>query len=544
MKTHENPFASALFALYIAGALVLAITPLRTMVQPGFHGILYKGGDESQYIMRIGQALHHPFTDVSNSIVSGPNAPRGLQMTLPESVTGALFSWTGLSAPSLAILLSILIAPLVMPLFALLALRFGVRRRYALLGAVLLFFLLIGPLRRIVHQSWSFPLVIFILLFITDWWKNPTRLRSIFLGVFLGILPGVYFWAWTYLWGVFGFTMFLTILAETRHRAWRAMGRFLTPTLVAGCTALVVASPFLFMMWVNAQHPAADDAGFRSSLIHAREFESVLRSTVLVLLALLSVYAISRQSDRRRLLPLAAMILALVAVTHQQFVHGIVLSYWTHYYPYVCAVSMLLILVFAGSRVRAAGEIAAASVAAVFLLAAFSDYHGRATVFMPFENWHTYQHLAPAIQSLNRVREKQTLLTDWNSSLIIGTYTDHDVVFTPYVRHTLVSFSELAERQCLTQFLTGRPADTEYLPREVQELSAAGRAQVESVLQRDFGLAKEACDFVYASPEDALTKYGVTHVLWDEKNHPDWNIPASLFSVTEKGAGWSLWRVK
>lgn len=217
------------------------------MIQPGFRGILYKGGDESQYIMRINQAMNHPFSDVSNSIVTGPGAPKGLQMTLPESAVGSFFSWVDISAPALTILVSIFLAPLLIPFFSLLALRFGIRRRDAVIGSFVLFLLLIGPLRRVVHQSWSLPLVILMLMLLTDWWKNPSRARSIVLGFLLGLLPGIYFWAWTYVWGVFGFIIVLTVIAEARHRNWKALGRFLIQSMSVGLIALVVALPFLIM---------------------------------------------------------------------------------------------------------------------------------------------------------------------------------------------------------------------------------------------------------------------------------------------------------
>jgi hypothetical protein len=297
-------------------------------------------------------------------------------------------------------------------------------------------------------------------------------------------------------------------------------------------------------MWDNSHDPASVDAGYRSSLIAARELESLPRSIALLVFAVLAAIAMSRQTGRRRLLPLLAMILALLAVLHQQFVHGLVLSYWTHYYPYVCAISMLVALVFSASRIRFWPEIGAICTAAVLLSAAFSDYHGRASIFSPLGHWQAYQHLAPAVQALNRIDEKQAVLTDHVTSLIVGTYTDHDVVFTRFMRHTLVHFQELAERECLTQYVTGRPPDTEWLPHDVEELSAAGKAKVEAVLERDLVLTKAACDEVYKNPGAALSRYGVSLVLWDEKNYPDWKIPAAYFTVGEKGAGWSMWHVK
>lgn len=541
MNILRRSLATPLFLLYLAGVLALAIQPLRTMIQPGFQGILFKGGDESQYIMRVGQAMHHPFTDVSNAITTGT---RGLQMTFLESSAGTLFGWTGLTAPTLTILLAFLIAPLLIPLFTLLALRFGVPPRYAMFGGVLCFVLLIGPLRRVVHQSWSLPLVVFTLLLIVDWWKNPSRFRSAVLGVVLGIMPGVYVWAWTYTWAVFGLVVLFMAIADLRHHRIRSVLERLGQALMTGIIALIVASPFLFIMWTNGQHPDAADTSMSSSLIHAREFESLPRSLVLGLFTLLAAFTIHSQPDRRRLLPLSAMIFGLFAVLHQQFVHGLVLSFWTHYYPYVCVVSPLFILVVLASSHRTVVAALAALTASVFLFAAVKDYKGRSTIFQPLPHFEKFQHLAPAVRAINRIPEKQIVLSDLDSSLILGTYTDHDLLYTEYIRHILMSFSERADRYCLTQFMTGKPADTDWLAYNVQELSAAGQKATLEKVERDKVLTKASCENVYARPKEALKRYGVTLLLWDEKNYPDWNIPEKYFTPSEKGVGWSVWRVR
>jgi hypothetical protein len=541
MNALRRPLATPLFLLYLAGVVILALQPVRTMIQPGYEGILYKGGDESQYIMRVEQAMHHPFVDVSNAITSGT---KGLQMTFLESAAGTLFGWLGLSGPGLTILLACLFAPLIMPLFTLLALRFGVPRLWAIAGGVVCFWLLLGPLRRVVHQSWSLPLVVLTLLLIVDWWKRPTRLRSVMLGIVLGLMAGVYVWAWTYTWAVFGFVVLLMAVADLRKRRMRSVVERLVQAMIAGLTALVVASPFLFLMRVNAHHPDAAETSIRSALIHAREFESLPRSLALVLFTVLAAFTIGRQPDRRRLLPLFAMILALFAVLHQQFVHGLVLSFWTHYYPYLCVVALLFILVVLSSRHRYRMEVIAMLSASVFLFGAVHDYHSRIAVVTTIPRWSTYQHLAPAIASLNRIQEQQTILSDLDSSLIIGTYTDHDLLYTEFLRHVLLSFPELAERYCLTRFMTGKPADTEWLAYNVQELSGAGQTATLTKVERDKVLTKDACVEVYARPKETLQKFGVTLVLWDEKNYPDWEIPPAIFQETEKGAGWSLWKVR
>lgn len=541
MQKRDAHFHSFLAVLYVCGVLILATQPLLTTVQPGYQGVLYKGGDESQYIMRVNQALFHPWTDVGNPYVSGPEAPNGLQMTLFEMLAGSMFSRLGMTAPVLAILLSVLIAPFVIPLIALIAVRLGSTRILAFLGAVLYFFLLLGPLRRTVHQSWSLPFVLFMLLMLIDWWRSPTRCRSLLLGVLLGILPGIYFWAWSFVWAVFGFLVFFTVVLEWRNGRLRACASYCARFVAIGCIALVTASPFLFRMWLNSTHPAADDAALQSSLVHAREFESILRSALLLLFVAASTWSIFLQKDRRKYLPLLSILFALVAVTHQQFVHGLVLSFWTHDYPYVCAAAVLTIMVFFSVRPRSMREHTAMLLASVFLFGAFVDYKGRLAVFTPIPHHEAYQHLAEPLAELAAMPRRQTVLSDLEVELIIGTYTDHDVIYTSFIRHTLIDYRELSERYCLTQFITGGAADPVWLAQDVKELSAAGREEADRIFARDVRITTEACAWVFAYPKKALAQYGVTMVLWDERNHPEWKPDTSVFEKIRSGSGWSMW---
>jgi hypothetical protein len=526
-------FRRLLLGLYLIGVIVLAIQPIRTVLQSDYQGILFKGGDESQYIMRIQEAMHHPLQDVSNAIVSGDDAPRGLQMTLPEATAGTLFGWMGMSAPVLGVLLSVLLAPLLMPLFAMLSRRFGVSERSSFIGAVLIFFLLLGPMRRVVHQSWSLPYVTFMMIVLIDWFRARTLPRSLTLGVLLGLLPGIYFWAWTYVWASFGLlavTLFLETPSSDRMK-------ILTQILSVGVTALIVASPFLVLIVMNSANPNAVDAGFRSSLIHAREFESLPRSVLFILLAIGAYFSLWKHKHSQ---PIVLFIGALLIVLHQQFIHGQVLSYWTHYYPYVCVLALLLLLVYTTTKSANRVIISATSLVSIlFLAGALTDYFGRAAVFTTMPHYASVQHLAAPIQYINQEPGKQTVLTDPVTSLVLGTYTTADLVYTPFLRHTLISFSELAERYCLVEYMKGGIPDTRFLADDVRELSAAGREGTQTVFERDLALTKQACDSVYADPSAALKKYHVTLVLWDEKNHSDWHVPSS-FEPLSRGAEWSI----
>ena len=544
MRKPVDRFTIALALVYVVGVLVLGMQPLKTLVSSGYEGVYFKGGDESQYIMRMQDALERPWTDVSNAITSGATAPRGLQMTLFETFAGSLLPWTGFSATALTVVLSVLLAPLAAVFLGLLARELGASRRIALFAAVLYFFLLFGPLRRVIHQSWSLPYTLGTLLLLLSWWREPFRGRTIALGVLLGLVPGVYFWSWTYLWAVFGILTALGIAERFAHREPRVVKSLVFHAFSCGLIALVTALPFFTLMWLNAHHPAADDTSIRSSLIAAREFESVKRSLVLLILMLSTVLWALRSAEWKRAMPLLSFTLALFAVLHQQFIHGLVLSYWTHYYPYVCAVSTLLLAVIFSHHRRGVIEYCTAAAAIVFLIGAFNDYKGRGSFADPLPNYVQYQHLAGMLASLNAEELRQTVLSDRETSLIIGNSTRHDVVFTPFMRHVLVSDRELAERYCLTEMVRGIPPDTQWLAYDIRELSAAGRAGTQAVLDRNLEITKQACAWVMAHKKEALQKYGVSELAWDERNHPDWRIDSKIFTARVKGPGWSLWTLR
>lgn len=544
MQRPTHQFVLALTFLYILGVTALAVQPLMTIIASGYQGVYFKGGDESQYIMRIQDAMQRPWTDVSNAITSGTDAPRGLQMTFFETLAGSLFAWAGFSATALTVLFSVFLAPLSMVFLSLLAVRLGVRRRIALLAAFVYFFLIFGPLRRVIHQSWSLPFVLGTLLLMASWWKDSTRKNTLGLGVALGLSPGIYFWAWSYLWAAFGFLSILTILQRYRYKEARLAQEFCLRMCSVGAIALVVALPFFVLMWLNSLSPFADATSIRSSLLHAREFESIPRSTVLGLLTICTILWTRRLSDWKRTLPIISFVIALFAVLHQQFVHGLVLSFWTHYYPYVCAVSVLLIAVIFSQSKRSMIDYCVIGLSCIFLFGAFHDYKGRGSFRLPLPDYLQYQHLSGLIEALRSNEDVHTILTDRDTSLMIGNATKHDLVFTSYFRHILISDRELAERYCLVEAFKNAPPDTEWLAHDIQELSAAGQDATKNVLEQGLALTQDACLWVTANKKEALKKYGVSLLAWDERNHPEWRIDDKFFTSVSKGPGWSLWSVR
>lgn len=488
--------------------------------------------------------MHRPFTEVSDPILPGPDAPRGLQMSFFEMLGGSLFGFLGLSAPALTILLSILFAPLSLIFLTLLAERLGCTRRVAVVSGIFYFLLVAGPLRRVIHQSWSLPYVLGTLLLLLAWWKSPTRAKTIGLGVLLGLVPGIYVWSWTYLWAVFGIFIGLSIAERLQYRDTEEAKAMFWRVLKVGCIAIVTALPFFVLMWTNAQHPESAVVSIRSSLIHAREFESLTRSAVLFCFTLLTVLWMVRSQEWKRTIPLGSFIIALFVVLHQQFITGLVLSYWTHYYMYVAAASVLAIAVLLSLSRRGLVEYGMIALASVFLLAACIDYSGPMYITSPLYRYKDYQHLRGLTDALSATTGSTVVLSDPETSLIIGTHTDIALAYTEYLRHVLISTRELADRYCLTELSKGSPPDTVLLAHNVKELSGAGQAATEEVYKQNIEVMKEACAWVTASPARALQQYGVTHLAWDEKNYPEWKIDPTLFVKAESGSGWSVWRVR
>lgn len=524
---------------YLLGVGVLLLQPVRGFLQTGM--MPYRGIDESLYAIRLQEALLSPLADATNGIWGGVGAPSGMQMALMERTAGWIFGWTGLDATVVAVLITAFAAPTAILLMSALLRRAGSSYRQALLLS-LAFFIVMGLLRRTFNPSWSMPILMAALLALWRWW-DTLRVRDALLAAFLlGILPGIYFWAWTYGWAVAGI-LFLCALTEVRGAEGRRRVVRFTGLLLM---TVFVASPLLFQIWQTSQDPIFPEASLRMGLLYARGFESIPRSILLTFLAIGTFLGLRREKPMMSHLPLLAIVLAAFAVMHQQFIHGRIMSFSSHYYWYVCLAAMLASGALLARPRWGVGHIAVFGSTLLLLLGAWNDYHGRLTLFAaPSEGALRFSPLLPLIEEL-RGGAVETILTDRETANVIASTTNDDVVYTDYSKILLISTMERAQRYCLSEALGTEPIDETFLAEFDDEKSLAGRAQAEWLYDRHVRMTEEACAWVRADLPRALRTFGVTMVLWNMREQPDWdtNRPFLRLQQEEEEEGWKVFEVK
>ena len=528
-----------LIVLYLIGAIVVAWQPMRAVMSPEFRGMLpYNGSEEAMYMLRTQEALQHPFSDATNGVWSGADRVSGPQTAGLEEAIGSLFFWTGIPAPWLVLFLSILIAPLVIPLTFALARRCGATQFEAIVAGVF-FFWLISFARRYFHPAFSMPFTLGTLLLLWRWHEVPTKARAIVAGIFLGLSVGIYLWAWTLLW-----TVAIVLVILQRAIKPRIKLRFETTPHLFGI-GLLIAVPTLLRMLMARMDPNFAATAMRVGLAQSHLPESWMRSILTVLIAILAYFLIKNSDDRKKPTPLLALFIALAVVFNQQILHGTVMSFSSHYAnPLFLACVLLLCLVHRTWQKSRTYMILTLS-AIVLLIGAVHDYNGRLAAFAaPGPGSMKYQHLASALQTIG-TEPFQTILTDETTADLVASYTRHDVVFTEYSAFLLTTDAEFAERACLSTLATGKLYDFEsHVVFEEARLRI--RRNQESVTEYLNALtdAKETCDKVLHNGSAYLMKYGVTLLLWDEKDHPEWKIDKILFTKIKQGEGWSIWEPK
>lgn len=532
----QRPYI-AVTVLTILGGLIIALQPVLGMFDASYQGLLpYGGSEEAMYMLRTQHALLHPFTDASNGVWAGAGAPSGPQAPGLEETIGALFFWTGLPATWLVFFLTVLIAPLIIPLGVALNRRAGANWILSILAAVF-YFWLIGFARRYFHPGFSLPVVMGILVLLWRWYERPTVWRAIVAGLFLGFSTGVYLWAWTFLYAVAG----LLCIAMLVDPAIQNKKSYLKTLPFAVFATALTGGPTLLRMFFIRLHPLFEETSVRIGLVHSRLPESTVRSILTVMLAVLAFWVFRKSEYRKKFLPLLCIIAALAVMYNQQLLHGTVMSFSSHYIMYLYLAAILLILAVISIHMLNWQGISIIALCVLPLITAVTDHPRRYVAFQPpYPHMMEYQHLVPMFDQLEG---HQTILTDRKSADIIASYTSHDVAFTEYSGFLLVTDEEYAERACLSEVFASEPIDYEGLVVHAEEkLKVIRNQQTEEDYRKKVDDANTICAAVRKDPQTYIDKYGVTMLLWNKNARPEWEIDETLFESVSEGEGWILFK--
>ena len=537
-STGVSPFVRAQVFMTLGIALLFALPYALQIRAPGYdHLLIMRSTDDGQYHAKVRAVLLGRFDEATNGMTGGNPPAQGGAPALLETAVGWMFLPTGLKAPQVFMLLVIFITPLFFPLLVGLLRMLSFSRALSFAGATLFTTAFLSPLQKPIHMSVSLPFSILTLLLLVLAWRRQGVWLAIVAGIFLGLSVGTYFWAWTYLWSVVAWVAVFACVAATRHTMDRRQGLLLGLMIAIAC---VVAAPIVAHVWqLHGSNPTFEQTAMRSTIIHSRMFESPARNALLAVIAV-AVYWLACRRRKQEDAWAVAIVLAGVTVMYQNLIHGVIFTFASHYYPFVC-LSALVALLYA-VRARGTSAIArysAGAAAMLLLLAALWDYRS-ATPSIAVNAYRLghLEHLMPAARFLDADGKRRNVLTDRTTAHVVTGWTDDDVVFTAYLRHILITDREYAERFCLSELPAAGGPDFAWLAKEVVEgldpVSVAER-------RRQFaGL----CESVLANPHDALMRYDIDTLLWNERMHPDWRIDKTLFLPEEQGDGWSVWKVR
>lgn len=533
---HRVRLATVCFFAVIAGFLSVLPYLLHTM-NPAFEGLtIMRDKDYANYDSRLQRVLvGHP-EEASNAITPIGSGIDGLQVAGVEQVVGVLFGWIPVDAPTLSVIVTGVLTPILFVLFYLLFTTLCFSNRWALGMTLVLFSVMFHGLTRVVHPGWSFVPTIAALLAFFLFFRKPS-VTHLLLGIFLlGLMPYIYFWSWTWSWAVVGSFVLLSLFSGPDINLLRRSPVF---TVLLALGILLLAVPFALQtisLFGNAIYP---EVSIRASFLHQRFPESPIRSAILLcqLVALFSLYK-SYRSDWTYTAVLS-FLMGITLAMHQNVLHERVLMFASHYYPHllisttICGAWVLVRKVWMPARIAVAG------IAAVFLLAGVSDYFFAHAFFVPKPEDFRDQHLASAIASL-KDQPRQTVLTDADTGRIVTAWTDHGIVYTTHARFLFISDADLVERYCVAEIANPHPEENRVLDFEYNRI-----LQSDDYQTYQHQLITETCARVKADPLTYFRKYDVALFLWNKDQRPMWNVDALRLGLEKVSTGdeWVLWRV-
>lgn len=533
----RTAFCSWLLGSYIIALCSLVVPLLLFAYSPFFTGILpIRSSDEGHYIVRMHAHILRPFVGTPDGVWTIPSSPKWLQVSSIEYLGGSLLSWIGLNSLQASWLLMVLCAPLAVPLMSLLLRRCGVAPMSSLILGLVFFFLMHG-LSRMFHPSISLPMTLMAYLALWNWWEKPTATMALFAGSMAGLLVSVYFWSWTFVWTVWLCLLPCIFLSVTHRRA-----RLFSLAFV-GLACIIIASPAFLQSYQLSTIPIFDEVSQRMGLLMSRELESPMRSLLLLSLVCVYCFCFWGRGLSTRYAPLTAAVFAICIVYHQQLLTARIMSFSTHYYPYVCVVAMLVLGLTITLPSLCWRAWLVGSLACIPLLAAAHDY-GLLSKH-PFFSLapDDVTHMGQAVDALN-AQVPGIVLTDGYTGNLVGATTTSAPVFIEYARILMITTEEYVERYCLSEALKRGSIDTQWVADFQEEKSRAARDHTRALYEKHLQMGVKICLRVRENITAYMRHFHVRYVLWNEYRKPDWYLDPTSFVLLKQGEGWSLWRVR
>jgi hypothetical protein len=123
---------------------------------------------------------------------------------------------------------------------------------------------------------------------------------------------------------------------------------------------------------------------------------------------------------------------------------------------------------------------------------------------------------------------------------VITSWTDDGILYTTHTRFLFITDDAMAERYCLSELFW--PGDVPAHRSLYMEYNDG--LNTEAMRAKETKLVADACARVRNNPMQYLDQYGVTHVLWNRRERPDWVVDPDDLGLVEIGRGeeWVLWR--
>ncbi len=534
---------------------------------------VHLNSDEYVYLARVQESLSGRGGQSDEAFI-GDEELRGGQPAWIERIYGLVFRPTGVRAATVLQVMDSVVPALLFLVIWWFLLLCGFSRWQAFGGATVFVLLELYNLGRPIHQRSSFLLTVLTLALIIKGMQHHW-MWGLIGGIIMGLLFGIYFWSWTFVWAWWGLLLMWEVgtLFDERRRhkgsksvikrafgkcrsyIWDVTGvmfgwsqkhdelhRWQLVVLFGGI-GILTAIPFFWGFFTLTQESFYETVRFRSGIHASRAPESIIYS--LLFLAMVIGISIAIWKDRivvqRYRYAIITVITAFVVI-NQQLVHGVTFNFVSHYLfalvlAAICAVLLWIVMKKNWMLITLGG--------AMIYLAAIG--HDGRYIFNQFKvdaSDFGEQHFSTLLPVLDEM-ERGMILSDPQSLAFIAGSTHHNVVYSIYLKNVVMAHYDVAERYCLTQI----PIQKELRKLNEQEHMVwpdTNSAAKDTQTRRDeIILVRTACMEIDANPNYSLKKYGVTHLLWDEKRHPEWDLSTIRRSINKvsSGDGWSLWEV-